>query len=257
MTQAIAIRTTLFTFFALLLCSSIVSAEDDVAAIVGTLSAAVDESESGVTPTGVPSSEENIDKSDSAEKLKNSTTEQARPGERVSNPDHAILNSDTTLGGVEVNGPNPNDYGYLGPGDMRTHLWNGHSNELIENGITENKLMAMTVPEVQKWHNHFHGVEGSPEHPHEDGEHSHHDTIVQESEMSTSPTYVDDSFEGTIVYEYSEYGDSEYSEFAYGQPDVFYDQGVIVEGATSYGYQADDQSTIISEGMIQSETIDW
>ena len=59
-----------------------------------------------------------------------------------------------------------NDWGYEGPGDMKTHLWEGHSDDLQRNGISHAKLMAMPMPLVQKWHNFFHGSEGSPEGQH-------------------------------------------------------------------------------------------
>ena len=58
------------------------------------------------------------------------------------------------------------DIGYKGPGDMRTHLWKDHSADLQRNGISHAKLMAMPMPLVQKWHNFFHGSEGSPEGQH-------------------------------------------------------------------------------------------
>ena len=165
MTQALAIRTTLITSFALLLCTSIVSAQDRAQAIVESpgeilgeiRSVTVNESESFTTSTKLMPTENNAEESNQAKEQLGSAISQARPGERVSNPDHLILNPDTTLGGGLVSGTSAIDVGYAGPGDMRTHLWNGHSRELIANGITENKLMAMTVPEVQKWHNHFHG----------------------------------------------------------------------------------------------------
>ena len=56
----------------------------------------------------------------------------------------------------------PNDVGYIGPGDMRTHLWNDHSSDLLANGITNATLMSMPMAKVQKWHNFFHGTEDQP-----------------------------------------------------------------------------------------------
>ncbi len=54
------------------------------------------------------------------------------------------------------------DYGYDGPGDMRTHLWNDHSSEMKQHGISHDQVMAMPMEKVQKWHNFFHGSEGKP-----------------------------------------------------------------------------------------------
>ena len=56
---------------------------------------------------------------------------------------------------------NPN-YGYSGPGDMRTHLWNDHANDLKANGVSRAQLDSMSMASVQKWHNFFHGTEGRP-----------------------------------------------------------------------------------------------
>ena len=58
---------------------------------------------------------------------------------------------------------NPN-YGYSGPGDMRTHLWKDHGDDLKANGVSKNQLMSMSTETVQKWHNFFHGTEGRPQH---------------------------------------------------------------------------------------------
>ncbi len=55
------------------------------------------------------------------------------------------------------------DYGYEGPGDMRTHLWNDHSDDLMANGVSRSQLDMMSMETVQKWHNFFHGSEGRPE----------------------------------------------------------------------------------------------
>jgi len=55
------------------------------------------------------------------------------------------------------------DYGYAGPGDMRTHLWNDHSADLKANGVSQEKLMSMPMATVQKWHNFFHGTQGRPQ----------------------------------------------------------------------------------------------
>ena len=252
MTHAIAIRISFITSLTLLLCSSIVCAQDDVTAIVGDLSVPASESESMAKSTDKLSAEKSVDKSDSSEKQPSSETKQARPGERVTNPDHDILNSDTKLGGVEIKGEKLTDYGYLGPGDMRTHLWNGHSNELIENGITENKLMAMSVPEVQKWHNHFHGVDGSPEHDHVDGEHNDHETIAEQPVTNPSPIYADESGEGTIVYESSVYDDSGYSQPMYGEPENVYGGGVVVGESSVYGFETPMEPMILNQGFIES-----
>ena len=249
MTHAPAIRTTLMTSFTLLLCNSIVCAQDGIPTVVENGSVVVSESESIATSTNVILVEEVVDETNLAKKQTGSEVAQARPGERVSNPDHLILNFDTTLGGGEVRGTGPNDYGYMGPGDMRTHLWNGHSKELIENGITEYKLMAMAVPEVQKWHNHFHGVEGSPEHPHDDEEQGHLKTIVQQSPSATY--YVDDQVHGTSAYE-----NSGYLQSVYGQPEIIYEQGVIIQGTTAAGFEFQMQPTILNQGLIQSWTSD-
>jgi len=240
MTRLLALRTTLLTSFTLLLCSSIVDAQDSDATAGENRTVLLDELNSIATSINELSAEKKVDESSKAKpsqatKQPDSTMPQARPGERVTNPDHEILNSDTKLGGVAITGTSPTDFGYLGPGDMRTHLWNGHASELINSGITENKLMAMTVAEVQKWHNHFHGAEGSPDHPHDDGEHGNVDTIVQHSTMPLSPTYVDDAFNGTfigetIVYEDFEYDSSGYPQSDYGQSEIIYEQGFIVEG---------------------------
>lgn len=54
------------------------------------------------------------------------------------------------------------DVGYLGPGDMRTHLWKHHASDLQANGISEAALASMPMPIVQKWHNYFHGTEAAP-----------------------------------------------------------------------------------------------
>jgi hypothetical protein len=55
------------------------------------------------------------------------------------------------------------DYGYEGPGDMRTHLWEHHGDDLKANGVSKSQLDAMSMETVQKWHNFFHGSEGRPE----------------------------------------------------------------------------------------------
>ena len=236
MANAFAIRTLLLTSFTLLLHNSIVCGQDLAVPAVENQSVPASDSEStAISTKAMPAkalpAEKNVENSNAVKKQSGSEIKQARPGERVTNPDHSILNLDTTLGGVAVNGTDPNDYGYLGPGDMRTHLWNAHSKALIENGITENKLFAMTVPEVQKWHNHFHGVEGSPEHPHEDHEDGNIATAEQ-STMPTSPTYGDDPFNETIIYENYGYDNAEYPQSIYSQPEIIYDQGVILEGYT-------------------------
>ena len=259
MTHPPAIRTTLLTLFALLLCTLTVCAQDLVPAVfvdpgenlVENPSVTVNESESLTTSANLIPTEKNAEKPKPEKQQLGSEITQARPGERVSNPDHLILNSDTTLGGVLVNGTKPTDMGYLGPGDMRTHLWNGHSEELIDNGITENKLMAMTAAEVQKWHNHFHGVEGSPDHPHDDGKQGHLNTIVQQATMHSSPIYVDDPAGGTVIYE--DFGDSnsEYPRFEHGEPEIMYQQGVTIEGTTAYDFETQMHQTIPNQGVIE------
>ena len=249
MTQVVAIRTALITSFTLLLCNSIVCAQEGFPTVVG---------ESNATPAAVSSAEKNVDKSNPAQTQLDSAIPQARPGERVSNPDHLILNSDTTLGGGETEITSLNDFSYLGPGDMRTHLWNGHSRELTENGFTENKVMAMTATEAQKWHNHFHGAEGSPEHSDDDGEQIHLDTIiqlVQQPTMPLSPTYANAPIDGTIVYGNPEYDDSGYPQSVYAQPGIVYEQGVIIDGSIPYGFegvQTQMQPIILNQGLIQS-----
>ena len=55
------------------------------------------------------------------------------------------------------------DYSYAGPGDMRTHLWDAHRNELQANGVSQAQLNSMPMATVQKWHNFFHGSEGRPQ----------------------------------------------------------------------------------------------
>ena len=238
MTQPVAIRTILLSSFTLLLCNSIVFAQvvipvgipADVPGVVEGQLMPVIQSELIAPSPKAKSSKKNVSRSKRARLQRGSKIKQARPGERVTNPDHEILNHDTTLGGVAVNGTSSTDMGYLGPGDMRTHLWNGHSKELVANGITEHKLMAMTVPEVQKWHNYFHGVEGSPEH-HEDDEQGHRETIVQPS-MPPSPNYADETVYGTIVIENSMYNGFEYSQPIDGQFGIIYEQGVIIHEST-------------------------
>lgn len=67
------------------------------------------------------------------------------------------------LGYVETTGAiHSKDIGYMGPGDMRTHLWEHHASDLQANGISQAALMSMPMPTVQKWHNYFHGTEGAP-----------------------------------------------------------------------------------------------
>lgn len=56
----------------------------------------------------------------------------------------------------------PHDVGYIGPGNMRTHLWVEHSGDLARVGIDYNQVMAMPLDVAQQWHNHFHGTEGPP-----------------------------------------------------------------------------------------------
>lgn len=144
---------------------------------------------------------------------------------------------------------------------MRTHLWNGHSNELIENGITEHKLMAMTKPEVQQWHNYFHGVEGSPDDHLDDDEQSRAITFVEQTTMPLSPNYVGEPVDETIDYEmivdgHYEYDNSAYSQSGYGQSEFIYEQGIIIEGATSYEFETQIQPTILSQDVFQFEPSD-
>jgi hypothetical protein len=54
------------------------------------------------------------------------------------------------------------DYGYSGPGDMRTHLWNDHQGEMSANGWTQAQVETMSLATAQKWHNYFHGTQGLP-----------------------------------------------------------------------------------------------
>ena len=257
MTQASAIRITFIFSLMLLLCDSIVCAEEGFTALSQNRPVPVKESESTKMPADVKSAEKDVVKLDTQKKQPDSEKSeiaQARPGERVTNPDHAILNPDTTLGGVAVNGTGINDFGYLGPGDMRTHLWNAHSKELIENGITENKLMAMTQPEVQKWHNHFHGAEGSPEHD----DHDNSDTIDGQTKTPQSSTYDDDPFgEATTVDGNYEYSNSGYPDVVYGESEIIYDQGVIIGESMPYQYETPMESTTLNHGVIESWSTDW
>ena len=55
-----------------------------------------------------------------------------------------------------------NDYGYEGPGDMRTHLWNDHKQEMMAYGFVRAQVESMSPETAQKWHNFFHGTEGLP-----------------------------------------------------------------------------------------------
>ena len=54
------------------------------------------------------------------------------------------------------------DYAYDGPGDMRTHLWNDHKNEMMSHGFSQAQVEAMSLQSAQKWHNFFHGTGGLP-----------------------------------------------------------------------------------------------
>ena len=257
MTQVVATQTTLLISLTLLLCNSIVCAQDGVLTVVEKQSVPVNESKPTVPSTDVIAVEKNVEKPTSAKKGSSAEIPQARPGERVLNPAHEILNLDTALGGVEIKGEKVTDFGYLGPGDMRTHLWNAHANELIENGITEHKLMAMTVPEVQKWHNYFHGVEGSPEHEHEhdEGEQSLPSKTAQQHAVPQSPTFINDPVHGTIVYENFGYDDFGYPQSFYGQPGIIYEQGGIIQESSQYDFQTPMQPTVIDQGVIQSGAI--
>ena len=252
MTYSFAIRNTLIISFALLACNSTVNAQDGVTAVAKTRPASVNESKSIVPSTNVMPAKKHVGKSNLVKKKPSSEVPQARPGERVSNPDHLILNSDTTLGGVLIKGSKLTDFGYLGPGDMRTHLWNGHSRELIENGITENKLMAMTVPEVQHWHNYFHGGEDSPEHAHDGDEQSHPSTIAQQPTSYSAITYAENPVDGTIAYENSGFVSSEYPQFQDGQPEIIYPQGTSTQSSASHGFGPRTQSAVVVEGVIES-----
>ena len=247
MTNSIAIRTTLTISFTLLLCNSIVQAQDDVPAVVENQTApTAKQVESLVPSTNVISTEKAVDKLQRAAKKPNPALPQVQPGERVTNPDHLILNLDTTLGGIEVKGTKPIDYGYKGPGDMRTHLWNAHSSELIANGITENRIMAMTVPEVQQWHNFFHGVEGSPEHHDDDDHASHASTIVQPTTGPASSFYFDELGNQIFIFENSEYVDPGFPQPEFEQPEIIYEGGFIIQGPASYEFETEMQQTILN-----------
>ena len=260
MTQSATIRTSLIASIILLSSNSIAGAQVGlpvgVPVVVKNRLVPIIESESIAKPTKVMSATQSVDKSSGVKKEQGAAIPQARPGERVTNPAHGILNLDTTLGGVEVKGTKPTDYGYLGPGDMRTHLWNAHSQELIANGITEYKIMAMTVPEVQQWHNYFHGVEGSPEHPHDDDEQNHLDTSVQQPMMVPSPAYGDASIQGSNRYEDSGYYHLEYPQSVYNQPGIIYQQGEIVQEFSPSGFETQMQPMILNQGVMQSAPID-
>ena len=247
----VAILTTLLTPFTLLLCTSMLYAQEDV--VAGSQNRFVPpiiQADVAAKSINVTSAGPNVDQLNRTYQQPGSEIPQARPGERVTNPAHGILNLDTTLGGVPVKGANSGDFGYIGPGDMRTHLWNSHAKELIENGITEFKLMAMTVPEVQQWHNHFHGMEGSPEHPHHDDDHGQLDSIDQKPTMST-PTYVDDPIHGTIVYENPIYSASGYHQSVHGQPEIIYEQSAIIQEFNN-GSGTQIQPTRPSSGVTQT-----
>jgi hypothetical protein len=58
--------------------------------------------------------------------------------------------------GVGLVDPN---VGYAGPGDLRTHLWNDHSTDLQAIGISYNQLYAVSMDQIQQWHNQFHAAE--------------------------------------------------------------------------------------------------
>ena len=126
MTHLLALRTTLLTSFTLLLCSSIVGAQDSDAIADENRAVLLDELNSIATSINELSVEKKVDepseakpseaepgqaKPSQATKQPDSTMPQARPGERVTNPDHEILNSDTKLGGVAITGSSPTDYG--------------------------------------------------------------------------------------------------------------------------------------------------
>ncbi len=74
--------------------------------------------------------------------------------------DAAPLATSSEHGGLPVI-VDPN-YGYQGPGDMRTHLWNDHHSEMSDNGFTEAQVLSMSLDTAQKWHNYFHGTQGLP-----------------------------------------------------------------------------------------------
>lgn len=248
MTKALTLLNRLIICLALTCCIPPASAQEAGPTLNGTVTVVFNESKPIATSTNFKTKPTH----DSGEQVSSSKTQpapkspQSRPGERVTNPEHLILNSDTKLGGVAVNGPNPNDHGYLGPGDMRTHLWNGHSRELIQNGITENKLMAMMQPEVQKWHNYFHHAGGHPEHDshpnhisHADHNYQqplpHHGSLGQQPAPTTSPIYFDQPAEGIIVYGNSQFDQLPHYDHSVYAPETIAPQGVIIEGSTFYG----------------------
>ena len=48
---------------------------------------------------------------------------------------------------------------YDGPGDMRTHLWSDHSQDLQYRGISYDQLQSLPMSRVQQLHNEFHADE--------------------------------------------------------------------------------------------------
>ena len=81
-------------------------------------------------------------------------------GSELSYANAAPLTTSDEFGGLPVI-VDPN-YGYKGPGDMRTHLWNDHHSEMSDNGFTEAQVLSMSLDTAQKWHNYFHGTQGLP-----------------------------------------------------------------------------------------------
>lgn len=71
-----------------------------------------------------------------------------------------IQSSGFSAQGGHIIDPN---FGYSGPGDMRTHLWNDHAADLRANGVSQGQLMSMSMATVQRWHNYFHGSQGRPQ----------------------------------------------------------------------------------------------
>lgn len=59
-------------------------------------------------------------------------------------------------------GTQPHDIGYIGPGDMRTHLWREHGSDLSAAGMDYHRVMSLSAAAAQSWHNYFHGAESNP-----------------------------------------------------------------------------------------------
>ena len=74
--------------------------------------------------------------------------------QRPSTPEIQYINGVPTIFSSDVD--------YAGPGDMRTHLWNDHKQEMEAYGFTRAQVESMSLQTAQKWHNFFHGSEGLP-----------------------------------------------------------------------------------------------